>query len=133
MNDEGSVILFDGVCNFCNGAVNFVIAHDAGQQFRFASLQSDYAQKLLLKHHFPQHQLDTVVLIENGILFQKSTAALRIARRLRGWGWLYGLRRLPVGFRDFVYDLIAKYRYQIFGKANTCRLPSAQEKALFLG
>jgi predicted DCC family thiol-disulfide oxidoreductase YuxK len=127
------VILFDGVCNFCNGAINFVIDHDPTQQFRFASLQSAYARELLASHGLDNGQLDSVILIESGQVFQKSEAALRIARRLRGWSWLYALRFVPIQLRDVVYDFVARYRYQIFGKSESCRLPSAQEKSLFLG
>lgn len=128
-----SIVLFDGVCNFCNKSINFVIDHDPTQQFRFASLQSAYAQALLASHGLDNGQLNSLILIEDGQVFQKSEAALRIARRLRGWSWLYALRIFPLSFRDFVYDFIARHRYQLFGKSATCRLPSAQEKNLFLG
>ncbi|MFN4145785.1 MAG: thiol-disulfide oxidoreductase DCC family protein [Runella sp.] len=126
------VILFDGVCNFCHAAINFVIDHDPQHRYRFASLQSDYGQKLLQKMGRSSEDFDTVLLLRGGVVYEKSTAALEIARYLKRWSWLYGLRWLPQGFRDFFYDLIARYRYRIFGRSESCRLPTPQERALFL-
>lgn len=130
-----NVILFDGVCNFCNAAVNFVIARDVARRFRFAALQSEYAQQLLKKSGQPiLSHFDSVVLIgEKGQFFEKSDAALEIARYLRGWSWLYGFRFVPRTIRDFFYDIVARNRYRIFGKSAVCRVPTPAERALFLG
>jgi len=130
-----NLILFDGVCNFCNASINFVIDHDTARRFRFASLQSEYAQQLMEKHRQPiLTQFDSVVLIgEEGQFFQKSDAALQIARYLRGWSWLYAFRFVPRIVRDFFYDIVARNRYRIFGKSAACRMPTPAERALFLG
>jgi len=126
------VILFDGVCNFCNTSINFVIDHDAQHRFRFASLQSDYGQRILQENQRSMLDLDTVLLLRDGKLYEKSSAALEIARYLRGWSWLYGFRFIPRTFRDFFYSLIAKNRYRIFGKSESCRIPTAKERSLFV-
>jgi predicted DCC family thiol-disulfide oxidoreductase YuxK len=130
MND---VILFDGVCNFCNSTINFVIDHDANRRFRFASLQSAFGQKVLRDFKRNPADLDSVLLLRGGRLFEKSNAAFEIARHLRGWSWVYALRWIPRFIRDFFYDLIAKNRYRIFGRTETCRLPTAAERELFVG
>jgi predicted DCC family thiol-disulfide oxidoreductase YuxK len=127
------VILFDGVCNLCNGFVQFVIGADTGRRFYFASLQSETARELL-KDLFPSAQaLDSVVLIENGRYYRQSTAALRILRHLGGgWPLLYGFIVLPAFFRDWIYDWIAKNRYRWFGQRQACMLPTPALKARFL-
>lgn len=127
------VILFDGVCNFCNATINFVIDHDADHRFRFASLQSAYGQRVLAKNGRATTDFDTVLLLREGKLYQKSEAALEIARFLRGWAWLYIFRFVPRFLRDAVYNLIAKNRYRIFGKTESCRIPTPEERALFIG
>ncbi|RLQ96230.1 thiol-disulfide oxidoreductase DCC family protein [Falsibacillus albus] len=125
------VILFDGVCNFCNGSVQFILKRDAGY-FRFASLQSEAGQRLLNDHQM-EPRLDSFFLIENGRLFIKSTAALRVCRHLKGaWKLFYILLIIPKSLRDFVYDMIAKNRYKWFGKQESCRIPSPGEKERFL-
>ena len=127
------VILFDGVCNFCNATINFVIDHDTTQRFRFASLQSAYGQRVLAENGRATTDFDTVLLLREGKLHQKSEAALEIARFLRGWSWLYIFRFVPRFLRDAVYNLIAKNRYRIFGKTESCRIPTPEERALFIG
>jgi predicted DCC family thiol-disulfide oxidoreductase YuxK len=126
------IILFDGVCNFCNGAINFVIDHDVARRFRFASLQSDIGQRILTENRRSVSDFDTVLLLREGKLYEKSTAALEIARYLRGWAWLYYLRFIPRFIRDAVYNLIAKNRYRIFGKSESCRIPTPEERSLFI-
>ncbi len=128
------VVLFDGVCNLCNGAVDFVIRRDAAGVFWFASLQSKAGEELLSGYNVNSNETDSVVLIENGMAFIRSTAALRIVRQL-GWGWplLYGLIVVPRPIRDAVYRAIAKRRYTWFGKKETCRIPTAAERERFLG
>jgi predicted DCC family thiol-disulfide oxidoreductase YuxK len=116
----GPVILFDGVCNLCTGSVRFVIARDARARFRFASLQSAVARKLLGE----RDQLESVVLVEGGKVYRKSTAALRVARRLDGaWPLLAALLVIPRPLRDAVYDWIGRRRYRWFGRTDACWTP----------
>jgi predicted DCC family thiol-disulfide oxidoreductase YuxK len=130
MND---LILFDGVCNFCSASVNFVIKNDSQNRYQFASLQSDYGQALLTQHHLNNYDLNTVFLISNGKLYSKSEAVLQIARHLRGWSWIAWFRWVPLFIRNTLYDLVARNRYRIFGKANTCHIPTAAQKNRFIG
>ena len=126
-----AVVLFDGVCNLCNGVVQFIIPLDADGQFRFASQQSGAGQKLLAEHGLPG--MATVVLIGDGRVFTKSDAVLEIARRLgTPWSLLHAFRFLPRSLRDAVYDLIARYRYRIFGRRESCWLPTPELRARFL-
>jgi len=127
------VILFDGVCNLCNGFVDFVIARDRDAQFRFASLQSDAARRLLGGVQREAPPGDSVVLIEQGRVFRRSEAALRIARRLGApWSFAYPLVAVPCFIRDGVYDVIARHRYRWFGKRPACRVPTSDLRRRFL-
>ncbi len=132
MPNQPAIILFDGVCNFCNSSVNFVIKRDKKAYFKFAPLQSELAEKLLGK---PISEMpDSVVLIENDKVHDKSTAALMIAKKLDGlWPIFYLLIIIPRPIRDWVYNLIAKNRYKIFGKKDSCMIPDPAIKARFLG
>ena len=133
MSSQPAIILFDGVCNLCNGFVTFVIRRDPANRFRFASLQSDIARELLKHQPGAGQGLDSVVLIENGRYYQQSTAALRILRRLgAGWPLLYSLILVPAFLRDKIYAWIAKNRYRWFGQRASCMLPSPELKAKFL-
>ena len=126
------VLLFDGVCNLCNGIVRFVIRFDAGGEFLFAPLQSDVGQALLERHDLPTEDFDSFVLVEDGDVTTKSTAALKVARRLDGpWPLAYPLVYLPEGVRDRVYDLVAEYRYQVFGKKEQCPVPEPEIRDRF--
>src|SRR5438876_1238641 len=119
MNDESkhAIVLFDGVCNFCNGAVNFIIVHDKKDRFRFAPLQSEIGRHLIDETGVGTPGLDSIILIENGDAFTHSTAALKIARSLGGfWSLGYVFIIVPKFARDFCYKLFAKYRYRLFGK-----------------
>lgn len=132
-NSNHITVLFDGVCNLCNGTVQFVIKRDRAGIFRFASLQSDYAQTLLRQANLPTDQLYSVIVIEDGIAYQKSDAALRIARHLSGiWRWLYILRVVPKFIRDGLYNFIATNRYRFFGKQDHCMIPTPELKARFV-
>ncbi len=125
------IIFFDGVCNLCNGAVNFVIERDPHELFKLAPLQSDVANKYL--GHERVKNLDSIVLYEEGKMYEKSTAALKIAKKLKGaWFLLYAFIVIPPFIRNFFYDIIAKNRYKWFGERETCRLPSPDEKKRFL-
>jgi len=131
--DNRQIILFDGVCNFCNFWVNFIIDRDKKDLFRFAALQSEKGQELLERFQMDSNSLDTFVLIDDKKVYTKSTAAIRISRNLVGiWRSLYFLILVPKPFRDFIYTLIAKNRYKFFGKRNTCRIPNEEEKKKFL-
>jgi predicted DCC family thiol-disulfide oxidoreductase YuxK len=124
-----SVVLFDGVCNLCNGIVRFIVARDPAGHFHFASLQSDAARRLL-KDSPP---VETIVLLEEGKSYLKSAAVLRIARGLRfPWPVLYAFIVIPGAFRDLVYDWVARHRYRWFGRQETCLLPSPELRKRFL-
>jgi predicted DCC family thiol-disulfide oxidoreductase YuxK len=133
MKFQSDIILFDGICNLCNGFVQFVIAHDPSGRFKFASLQSETAQNLLTDIPTSDQNLDSVVLIQNGHIYKRSTAALRILRHLSGgWPLLYLFIILPAFFRDWVYDIIAKNRYRWLGQRESCLLPTPALKSRFL-
>ncbi|MFQ5505309.1 MAG: thiol-disulfide oxidoreductase DCC family protein [Planctomycetota bacterium] len=127
------VILFDGVCNLCNGLVNFIIDRDPCARIRFASLQAEPGQSLLRCHGLSTTQFDTLLLIEDGAVHLRSTAVLRIFRLLR-WPWplLYGCILVPRILRDFVYDRIARHRYPWFGRRESCRVPGPELGERFL-
>jgi predicted DCC family thiol-disulfide oxidoreductase YuxK len=127
------IILFDGVCNLCNNSVNFIIDRDKKNVFQFAALQSEAGKKLLLQHHLPADKSDSIVLIKNGKAYQRSAAALEIARHLQGfWSSLYIFKLIPGFISDVFYNFIAKNRYRFFGKQETCRIPTPELKAKFL-
>lgn len=123
--DSHPTLLFDGVCNLCNGAVNFVIDRDRRRVFRFASLQSEAGKALLRAHGLSDSSLDTVVLLEQGQAFIESDAAIRTARRL-GFPWSAMVLCLaaPRFVRDSVYRFIARNRYRWFGRTEACRMPT---------
>ena len=127
------IILFDGVCNFCSFWVNFVIKRDKNDIFRFAALQSETGMQYLKLFGLNITDPDTFVLIEGKEYFIKSTAALKVAWELKSWLKIsYPLIFLPISFRDFLYHLIAKNRYKIFGKKDVCRIPTVEEKKKFI-
>lgn len=127
------ILLFDGVCNLCSGVVNFVLKHDKEKIFRFAPLQSQSGQQFLKKFGLSSDQINSVVLIENDTYTLRSTAALRIMRKL-AWPYraIYVCILVPASIRDLVYTLISKNRYRIFGKRETCRLPTPELTDRFL-
>lgn len=126
------VILFDGVCNLCNRSVRFVIDRDPEARFLFAHLQSGFAAGLLASLDGPA-DLTTVILVEEGRLYTRSTAALRIARGLSGpWRLAYVLIAVPRPIRDAVYGWIARNRYRWFGRTEACRIPTPDEAARFI-
>ena len=127
------IILFDGVCNLCNGAINFVIKRDTANVFKFAPLQEKSGSSLIEKHAIDPQKIDSIVLIENNTVYVKSAAALRIAKKLSGlWPLLYIFIIIPAFIRDGVYDFIAKNRYKWFGKKNQCIIPTPSTKERFL-
>lgn len=127
------VVIFDGVCNLCNASVDFIIRHDEAGVFKVSANQHETGRKILAEQGVDPHQVDTVFLYENGTLYRRSTAALRIARRLGfPWNLLYGFIIIPSPIRDAVYKVIAQNRYRWFGKKETCRLPTPEERERFL-
>lgn len=132
-NSAKAIILFDGVCNLCNGAVNFIIDRDPQANFRFASLQSAEGQALLKKYELPQEGFKSLVLVRGDKVYQKSSAALRIARKLTfPWPLAFGFWLVPKFLRDGVYSLVAHNRYRWFGRQDSCRMPEPHLKARFL-
>src|SRR3954467_15055793 len=116
----GAIVLFDGVCNFCNGSVNFIIARDTAGYFKFSPLQSEMGETLTLKHGLDRSDTDSVILIEDEKAYAYSTAALRIARRLDGlWPLTSVFWIVPRPIRDYFYKMFAKNRYRLFGKQDT--------------
>ena len=127
------VILFDGVCNLCTGSVRFVIERDSRKQFRFASLQSPVAEKLLGPQRNEADRLESVVLVVGARIYRKSSAALLIVRRLDGlWPLLSVLLAIPRPLRDAVYDWIGRRRYRMFGKRAACWKPQPELADRFL-
>ncbi len=131
--ENKSIILFDGVCNLCNNAVQFIIKRDEKHHFLFTSLQSDAAQELLLHFKLKNADFDSILLIQNNKVYQKSTAILHISRYLPGlWKLNFGFIIIPKFIRDFVYTVIANNRYKWFGKKDSCMIPTQELKARFL-
>ncbi|HTK83038.1 MAG TPA: DCC1-like thiol-disulfide oxidoreductase family protein [Bacteroidota bacterium] len=131
--DGTSIILFDGVCNLCNGFVQFVIVRDPEKFFRFASLQSTAAQELLKKGSMTiPDNLSTVVLLEGESVYTQSDAVLRILKHLKGWKYSYVLAIVPKIWRDIVYAVISRYRYRMFGKNEICMVPTPELRDRFL-
>ena len=135
MNEQENhpIILFDGVCNLCNASVQYVIKHDPQHIFRFASLQSSFAQKILSKYNLPLNDYNSFILFADNKIYTRSTAALLVAKKLKGVvKTLYVFIIVPKFIRDGVYNIIAKNRYKWFGKKNECWLPTPELKNLFL-
>lgn len=127
------IVLFDGVCNFCNGTVNFIIRRDSAGYFRFAPLQSEYGRVVLHHENINPEKTDSLVLVEDDRVFVRSTAALRIARHLDGiWKFAALFMVVPRPIRDFCYDVFAKYRYRIFGKREICMIPTQEVRERFI-
>lgn len=127
------VILFDGVCNFCSASIRFIIKRDPNRRFKFASLQSATAAHLLKEHGIPSSDISTIILIHEAQVLQQSDAVLEIVKHLRGlWPALYLFKMVPRFIRDAAYAAIAKRRYKLFGKKETCMIPSDDIRARFL-
>jgi predicted DCC family thiol-disulfide oxidoreductase YuxK len=125
------IVLFDDVCSLCNASVQFIISRDLRSVFRFASLQSETGK--VLREKFSVPEVDSLVLLENGRYYTKSSAALRICRRLAGvWKLFYIFWLVPKPLRDYIYDFVAKHRYEWFGKRDHCLIPTPDIRARFL-
>lgn len=130
---EKPVLLFDGVCNLCNGSVQFIIERDHKKQFMFASLQSEKGQELLRKFNLPTDNFDSFVLVEGDQFYTKSTASLRVFSRFDGlWKLLKIALFIPTFLRNPFYSIIAKNRYKWFGKQESCWLPTPELQNRFL-
>lgn len=131
---DKKIILFDGLCNLCESAVQFVIKHDKKDEFRFVSLQSGLGQKILYHIGINRKNIDSIILYIPGVAYYyKSNAALQIARSLGGFfhfGTLFKI--IPAGLRNLVYDYVATNRYKWYGKKEMCLLPTPELKAKFL-
>ena len=134
METDKKIILFDGVCNLCNGFIQFVIKHDKADIFRYASLQSDIGQRLTAERKIDTKTIDSVILISPGIAYYvKSDAALQIGKHLKGYRTISSVINLiPKGLRNIVYDFIARNRYNWYGKKDQCMIPTPELKAKFL-
>jgi predicted DCC family thiol-disulfide oxidoreductase YuxK len=129
----GAIVLFDGVCNFCNASVNFVIERDKAGYFKFAPLQSEIGEELVAKHGIDTADTDSVIVVENDRAYTYSSGALRIAKQLDGiWSWSYAFIVVPKPIRDFAYRLFAKHRYRLFGRQDACMMPTPEIRARFL-
>ena len=130
---ESPIIFFDGTCNLCNGAVQFIIKRDKNNLFRFSSLQSDFFRQISANFLLGDQRSDSILLLENGRFFDQSTAALRIAKNMSGmWPLLYGFTIIPTFIRNAIYRFIARHRYQWFGKRESCWVPTPELRSKFL-
>ncbi len=128
IGDRG-IIIFDGYCNFCSRSVLFIIRRDKKRYFTFAASQTAEGQNIIEQYRPGELAEHSIVLISDGKVYRKSTAALRIARHLgRGWRGFYMLIIIPKGFRDLIYDLIARNRYRLFGMSDRCFVPEPEHK-----
>ena len=139
MARSNPIILYDGVCGLCNRLTQFLLKHDKDGRLRFASLQSDFAEKVLRRHGFDAKDLDTVHVVENydqpdERVLQRSDAILRAGRELGGvWGTSSAIAKVvPRAVRDLVYRFVATNRYRVFGKYDTCMLPDPDQRSRFL-
>ena len=120
---DDDVILYDGVCVFCSRWIRFVAARDTARRFRFTAIQSDYGSRLAQAFGIDPADPDTNAVVHGGVVYFKSDAALTVLSHLRGWGCTRVLRAVPKALRDAAYNLVARNRYRIFGKYETCFVP----------
>lgn len=132
--EDKKIVLFDGVCNLCNGAVQYIIKRDKTDTFRYAALQSEIGEQLVAERAIDTSKVDSIILIEPGVAyFTKSDAALEIGKSFGGaWKLLQLFVWIPKSIRDAVYDIVARNRYKWFGKKDACMIPTPELKAKFL-
>lgn len=136
--ESNPIVLYDGVCGLCNHLVQFLLKRDTHDRFRFASLQSEFANNLLRRHGADPHDLDTVYVVKDygepdQSLLARSDAVLYMLAQLGGVWKLAGVGRvLPKAFRDAVYKIVARNRYRVFGKHESCMLPEPKHRQKFL-
>jgi len=130
---KGPIVLFDGLCNLCVGSVQFIIKHDRQKQFRFVSLQSSFGKAVMQEAGVREHNFNSFILLEDGKILTRSTAALSVCKQLSGGlKLLYVLIIVPAFIRDPIYSIIANNRYRWFGKKEECWLPDEKLRSLFL-
>ena len=133
LSKTNPILLFDGVCNLCNGAVQFVIKHGSKNNLRFAALQSKIGAQILDHFDLPQEDIFSVILVENEKVYLRSSAALRMYKNMGGiWSLMYFFIIVPRPIRDAVYNFIAKNRYKWFGEKESCMIPTPELKSRFL-
>ena len=133
IEEQAAIILFDGVCNLCNGWVRFLIPRDPNGTFRFAAQQSPAGQAIIEDHMRGAGELSSVILIEGNAIYLESDAVLRILARLGPpWSWITFFRIIPRSVRDACYRFIARHRYRWFGRTEVCRVPSAEMRSRFI-
>jgi len=126
------VIFFDGICNLCNASVQFAIKRDSKKVFRYTALQGVFAQSVLPEYNIDLTKINSILLLEDNRIYTKSSAALRVAKKLDGlWPLLYGLIIIPKFIRDWFYDIVAKNRYKWWGKQEFCWVPTPELKSRF--
>jgi len=131
--DKRNIVFFDGVCNLCNSSVDLIMRKNRKKDIYFSSLQSGFAKEFLAADNIGQGDLDTIIYYTGGKFYFRSTAVLKITKKLSGgYKLLQVFLIVPRFIRDGVYRWVAKNRYRFFGKRDTCRLPTAEEKALFI-
>jgi predicted DCC family thiol-disulfide oxidoreductase YuxK len=127
------IVIFDGYCNFCSRSVHFIIRRDKKKYFSFAASQTQEGQHIIGQYGLGDLAQHSIVLIEQGNVYRKSTAALRITRQLgKGWRLIYVCIMIPRGLRDYIYDLVARSRYRLFGMSDTCFVPEPEIQERFL-
>ena len=133
MDKYSTVVLFDGMCHLCDGAVRFILKRERSADLYFAPLQSETGRDLLLKYGYSESYLDGLVLIENNRPCDRSSACLRIAGKLKfPWNLFFLCLVIPIPIRDVLYSIIANYRYRLFGKKEVCSIPSTVDRQRFL-
>ncbi len=131
MNER--IVLFDGVCNFCNFWIQFALKRDRNRNLMFTSLQGETAKKLLPQYGIDPEVLTSVIFIDQGVVYKESSAALHVCRYLDGgWKILYALIIIPAFIRDGIYKWIGRNRYKWFGKQESCMLPTPEQRSRFL-
>ncbi len=132
-DSSASVVLFDGVCNLCNGSVNFFFSIDRRKRLKFASLQSNFGQSTLVELGKDPTHFDSILFLHQGKVYERSGAVLRIMGRIGGiWSLAVCFLVAPAFLRDACYNLIARNRYRFFGKSDTCRIPTPEEAERFM-
>lgn len=128
-----SIILFDGVCNFCNSTINFLMKQDTNGAFKFAALQSPAGQQILEQYQLPRENFESFLLIENGKVYKSSSAGLRLYNKLPWyWKWTQVFWIVPPFIRNGIYNFIARNRYKWFGKREQCMIPTPEMRSRFL-
>lgn len=132
--EDDDLVIYDGVCNFCNGAVAFILKRDKSERFIFSPMQSEYAQEVIKRYKVDTVGVDTFMLVKNGNVFLWSDAALEIAKDLTGFWFLFGVTKiLPSSFRDFFYRIFARNRIKLFGGTKHCQIPDKKVLGRFRG